>query len=109
MSVHTARLAVGQVNTLGSFQTVYTSPANVTTIVKDLRTNNAGTVTTFLIWAVTSGAQQVRLLLASLNAGDPQSAQPYVVLKPGDALQIFTSAAPVAFWASGSKLDGVAP
>lgn len=109
MPVRTLRLAHGRLTTLNSFVSVYTCPAGRTAIVKDVRTHNDGTASSFVFWAVLSGPTSVRLLGANPNAGDAIFFTCFVVLEPGDQLQLFTASQPVNFHVSGAELAGVAP
>lgn len=108
MTVRTKRLAAGIVNTLNTFVTVFTCPPGRTAIVKDLRSANTGPAESLVIWAAASGANQTRLINATVPVGSPTFASVYVVLEPGDELRLLSVAGSVTFHVSGSLLDGVA-
>ena len=108
MPVRSNRFARGA-TTVGSTVRVYTVPAGKTAIVKDVVLwGFVGGVSRFALYAV-SGAAQVAIVDQAI--GGFQSARfsgLFVVLEPGDSLQVFSQGAAAQFWTSGAELDGVA-
>lgn len=110
MPVRSARLAVGLSGAGASQKTVYTCPAGRTAVLKDVRlvgrSDPAQPVTLYMV----SGPTLVYLVRASLAANQTAAAQGFVVLEPGDQLNIDTPVTDhAAYWVSGAELDGVAP
>lgn len=110
MPVRTARLAAGLSGAGASQKTVYTCPGGVTAIVKDVRlvgrSDPAQPVTLYMV----SGPVLVYLVRASLAANATAAAQGFIVLEPGDHLNIDTPVTDhAAYWVSGTELAGVAP
>lgn len=103
-------MAHGNLAATGVYTTVYTCPQGKTAIVKDLRSGNDGSVQAFIIWSVLSGPVRTRLILTVANAGDTSfAAGLFVVLEPGDQLQLRIDASNVSYHVSGAELDGLAP
>ena len=111
MAVHSKRLASGFSGAANAEPVIYTTPAGRTTIVKDLRVVNAvsSSVTVVLI-AQRPDPPGVYLLSQVLaTAGAVAGVPLWTVLGPGDMLRIrCTQASGVAFWVSGTELEGVA-
>lgn len=88
---------------------VFTCPAGVTTLVKDIRVSApVGNVTGIFVY-IASGAANVTVLGGTLNAGLAKSEMPWLALEPGDQLRIGVTGSSLAYFISGSLLDGVAP
>lgn len=106
-TVRTALLcAAGSVN--GVFTTRYTCPAGHTAILKDVRLTANGAGNTRAVVAVASGAAATYLYdqaLAALASLDGL----FVVLEPGDVLQVYSTGNTFTVRASGAELLGVAP
>lgn len=110
MALRTAKLGALQ-GGVGSWSIVCTVPAGQTYIVKDIRYyNTLGSTDTVTIALVTTGAVTYPLVgNQSLGANAANSWQGWAVLGPGETLQAFSTTGGTRFWASGAKLDGVAP
>lgn len=110
MAVRSALLARGQSGAANALVTVYTCPAGKTALVKDVRMLSAGDPVTNAIVRITSGPALMHLIDGPLVVGDPVAVQGFVVLEPGDRIQVVcTGANSTFFWISGAELDGVAP
>lgn len=110
MTVRSARLATGTSGAAGANVVVYTTPANVTTIIKDIRCarNTGGTQP--LNVGVKSGPPTIWLINNPAPTGDVVAIQPWTVLEPGDQITVLTqNAGAWSFYISGTELDGVAP
>lgn len=85
--------------------TVYTCPANVHTIVKDVRVWNSHNAGVSFVWASNSGAVLVLAMSETIAAGAVRALQPWLVLEPGDELQMSSTVNNVLrYWISGSEL-----
>lgn len=117
MAVRTKQLAARHFNGDANLHEVYTCPADVTAIVKEV-----------VIWTSTTGSDTLWLILDPGGSGnylrtmkhdraavtDPQiSAGRFMVLEPGDVLRLYNDGGgtlpSVDIVVSGSELDGVAP
>lgn len=110
MSVRSARLAVGLSGPGASQKVIYTCPAGVTALVKDIRVvGRSDPAQTFTVYAV-SGPTLVFLMRGSLAGNQVAAVQGFVVLEPGDQLKVDDPVTDhLAYWVSGSELAGVAP
>lgn len=108
MSVRTKRLAVGS-STDAVFKTIYTCPAGRTAIVKDARMQALGAGNTRAIISVRSGSVAVYIFDVALQAGQFQATGLFIVLEPGDDMQVYTTGFNANYRVSGSELAGVAP
>lgn len=109
MAVRTKRLGKGVAAGAGAGFVAYTCPAGHTAIVKDVRLANVVGVATAVVVAAHSGPTFVNVFVANINAAQVASFAPYLVLGPGDSLEMSSSvAAGFTYWVSGTELDGVA-
>lgn len=110
MTVRTALLAANSSGPANTVNVIYTCPVGKTTIVKDIRlTGNANPSCTYSLIA-RSGPRFIYLLKGTIAIDATPSAQGFIVLEPGDTLQVLVSAADgIGFRISGSELEGVAP
>lgn len=92
----------------GVTATIYTCPAGVTALIKDLRLSSpVGNVSRGVVF-VRSGPIQVSLYDGALGTGLAEL-QGFVVLEPGDELGCVSIGNVMGVWASGAELAGVAP
>lgn len=106
--VRTKRLAVGS-SIDATFKTIYTCPAGKTAIVKDVRVQALGAGNTRAIVSVNSGPTANYLLDQALGQGQAQVIGLFIVLQPGDFMQVYTTGFNCNYRVSGSELEGVAP
>lgn len=111
MAVRSARLAGGYSGAANVTTAIYTCPAGVTAILKDIRLATTSGAASSVILAMTSGALFSNIYVDNLaGGGATHSLQPWIVLEPGDQLVLNTGVGGgVSFWVSGAELDGVAP
>ena len=106
LTVHSAQLA--QIRLTGPQNTdVYTTPANVRTIVKWFQVTNLDTVPTDVLLASTntSGDKFVLTSVPALAANDTAGGPTWIVLNPGEGLWVHTDATVVDVHAAGAELD----
>jgi len=110
MTVRTARLAAGASGAAGASTTIYTCPAGVTTIIKDIRINGRSDPSSTFIVFVASGPLLTYLASGTLNINAVASLQGFIVLEPSDRIGINSGVgAGIGFWISGAELAGIAP
>lgn len=110
MPVRTANLGRLQGNVNG-WAILCTVPAGQTFLVKEVRYHNSGGTTDTITIALVTPSIVIYALLnaSSLAAGGVGSVLGWIAMAPGDTLQVFSTTGGTRFWASGTKLDGVAP
>lgn len=106
MPTRAKRLLAVTAAATGVWTTGYTTPPDRVTIVKDLRFVNRSAATRTMRYSVfIPGFGRVTLAIRTLttltDAGEPEL---WVVLMPGDTLDVFTDGASTDFHASGSEL-----
>lgn len=108
VAVFTKRLGVGATGAANTPVTAYTCPAGQTAILKDIRlSTGSGSAVNAIVFGV-SGSSTCLFLVRAVAASTAESAQPYVVLGPGDQVKVQCNVAgALEFWLSGSELDGV--
>lgn len=109
MPVRTAVLAHGLHSDRNAVKVIYTCPGGRTAIAKDIRVSSRGPSSGFAIVTVVSGPVEVRIIALQLDPNVGTSAQGFIVLEPGDRIQIFIQSFDLEYHVSGSELDGVAP
>jgi hypothetical protein len=110
VTVRSARLAEGLSGPANGDKTVYTCPAGVTALVKDVRLTGRNATAVNYAFYVRSGGRYFYLLAGSLAANALASSQGFVVLEPGDQLGCSAGAADaLSYWVSGAELEGIAP
>jgi hypothetical protein len=111
MTVRSARLASGIVGPASTLQTVYTTPAGVTTIIKDIRASRGVSGAVFITIGLLSGAQFIGLINRQIDTTENLVAlQPWCTLEPGDRIAVQSATAGgFTFFISGTELRGVAP
>ena len=110
MPVRTQRLGLGVTPGADVAGTAYTCPAGETTILKDWRIGTPGgnTCSRAIVY-LSSGGVVVPLFDGALAAFDTRGGTPWVVLHPGDELQVLAATHPgFQYWLSGTELHGVA-
>jgi len=88
----------------------YTCAAGETAILKDWRIGTPGgnTATRAIVY-LASGGTVVPLYDGPLSAFDTRGATPWVVLLPGDRIEVLASGHPgFQYWLSGAELEGLA-
>jgi hypothetical protein len=110
MAVRTATLVADTFPGGGATTVAATVPDGETWILKqlDLNLTSFATSTVRIFWQRANGAQGV---IFSQSIGTPFIAHftGFTVAEPGDQLLVFSSNADFYLWASGSRLEGVAP
>lgn len=106
MAVRSANLAVGTKSGAG-ITTVATVPAGETWIIKDIRTYASGGAVRALVGAARGGLL-VPISDGSLPNAGSRGVECWVVLEPGDEIQVFSNSTTFDFWVSGAMLSGVA-
>lgn len=109
MPVRSKRLFAGPVATVASFVPVYTAPAGETVILKHLVAFATNSVAKASFLRLTSGPTAVNLL--AVTGAHPFSFREHVwvVLQPGDTLDLWQESAGSWTWVlSGAELEGVA-
>ena len=89
--------------------TLYTCPAGATAIVKDIALFATTAITAYV--QVVRGSLSARVLSGAVTAGGSLvSSGRFIVLEPGDVLQVHSTSSGITAtaWVSGSQLDGVA-
>lgn len=109
MPIRTAQFFSGVVAGAGN-NTIFTVPAGVTWLLKNVRlTNNSnvGELTACLINPATGGFVD---LIDGVTLGAQQSVEwaGFVVMLAGDRLRIFSANGTTSGWISGTKMPGVA-
>lgn len=108
MAVRSARLFAGSTGVVGVTTTLYTCPAGITALLKDLRVDSpVGGTTRVIVW-LESGGAQVALVDEPLGDTEVIAVQGFMVLEPGDQLRALATGASARVWASGAELVGVA-
>lgn len=110
MAVRTKRLAAGLNGTAAVGKTVYTCPAGETTIVKDVRLfARLSAVPTVKVYALSGAGTFVACLNRALADQEAAQFQGFIVLAPGDRILVEASVTDgIAYWVSGTELEGVA-
>jgi hypothetical protein len=107
--VRTKRLFAGDTAPAGSGVTAYTCPAGETTILKDIRASNqSGSPSRLIISAVSGAARTAIVDEAATPLPATIGRSPWVVLQPGDQIELFSLGGVVAVWLSGAELEGLA-
>lgn len=92
------------------FVTIYTCPADMTAIVKSVSSNNSNSVSVNDAYAVVRAGetQAYTFHRVALTTQATEHFQCWIVLEPGDQLQIFATNTNQQLMAAGAELDGVA-
>ena len=89
--------------------TVYTVPSGHTTIIRSLIATNGNATAQAVLWKILGVAGSITL--PPINFAVPQFGavviEQWIVLQPGDKLQVITTVGTVGFVASGAELVGV--
>lgn len=106
MTVRSTRLGFGQIAS-GAFHSIYTCPAGWRTIVKSVNVDNSGGAATnvTILAQNASGSTNANLALLSLTNNTAYLWSGWVVLNPADQLFLYSSAAALDYWASGTLLQ----
>ena len=108
MTVRSSRLGARTSSPASSVHLVVTPDGGQTVILKDVRLSFvSGTVTRCVVFT-SSGATDVSLFDDPLPANSTVGFECWVVLLPGDDLNVYSEGGVVAIWASGAILDGIA-
>ena len=108
MPVRSNRFFAGNTLPVSAIHTVYTCPAGKTAIVKDVRVSSAGSSVSRAVVIALSGGQAISLLDAAVGTTAVLSVLGFIVLEPGDQLQVYSEGTAARVWISGAELDGVA-
>lgn len=107
MAVRT-NLLCAAVSINGAFTTRYTCPAGRTAILKDVVMTATGAGNTRAVVAVNSGALAVYIIDEAIGAGIRHLKSLWIVLEPGDTIQLFSTGATFNARCSGTELLGLA-
>lgn len=108
MTVRSKRL--GKLNvTPGDFRLLYTCPAGRTGILKEFSLVPSGPGVARAVLAVVSGGDFAYIFDDALGRSIVGPRLAFVVLEPGDTIQVFCQGAAIFAWCWGAELDGVAP
>lgn len=104
-SVYSANLFVGPGT--GSLQTIYTSPAGVTTVVRDVSVFATSSIATpvYLVHQVSGGSAAVFALAGTLAADAGFHWEGREVLAPGDTLELGAYGSALLVTVNGYKLQ----
>lgn len=110
MAVRTARLTNAYVGA-GSDTVIGTVPAGETWIVKQVDVHGVAFLNSSIqvYWLNPSTGTRGYFLVQTLASPYVAHYSGFAVGEPGDELHAFSSANDIEVWASGSKLEGVAP
>jgi len=109
MPVRTLQLGTGTSSPANALHTLYTCPAGRTAILKDFRLYSDGGCSRGVLLCEPSGAAGVSLYDDAIGATSVIVGSGFVVLEPGDELQVYSEGGTFLALLSGSELDGVAP
>lgn len=109
MPVRSARLGEGNSSPLSSIKTLYTCPAGRTAILKDVRVYVDTPAATRVAVILVSGPTSVTILDQAVAAQGNVSREGFMVLEPGDRIQVYSTGSVAYVWLSGAVLDGVEP
>lgn len=106
MAVRSANLAVGTAPT-STVATAATCPAGETWIIKDVRVYSAtGTPRAYV--GVARGSLQCSIVDESVPGPGSRGLECWVVLEPGDSIEVYSQTNTSSYWVSGAMLVGVA-
>lgn len=108
MPVRTAVLCAA-VSVNGAFTTRYTVATGQTVILKDIRLTATGAGNTRAVVAVNSGAHASYLIDQAIGGGILGMTGIFVVLEPGNTIQVFSTGQTFNIRCSGAELSGTAP
>lgn len=111
--VRSKQLALASGGPTSGFQTVYTCPSDTTAILKDFSLNTSSTGGDPLAIAVLKPSSGDYALLLDDEAPPAtnvyRQSGTFVVMEPGDELQVYVTTGAWSLLASGAELDGTAP
>lgn len=108
MAVRSNRFFAGNTLPVSVVHDVYTCPAGKTAILKDIRVCSNGSAVTRCVVIVLSGGAAISLVDSAVAALQTIAVQGFIVLEPGDKMQVYSEGAGARVWLSGAELDGVA-
>lgn len=110
MAVRSARLYAGPTPVVGAFSNVYTVPAGVTTLLKEIVCALTSSSATSAFLRIASGATEVNMLTVSGSFPLIVRMPCWTALEPGTTIGVWQSVTNGASWyVSGAELVGVAP
>ena len=110
MAVRTKRLAAGLTGPASVGKTAYTCPSGETAIVKDVRLYaRAGAVSSVKVFALSGAGIFVACFTGPMADQEVRQFQGFLVLLPGDRVVVeATTTDGIAYWVSGTELEGLA-
>lgn len=108
MPVRSNRFFAGNTLPISVVHDVYTVPGGKTAVVKDIRVCSNGAAVTRCVVIALSGGAAISLIDSAVGALQTISVQGFIVLEPGDKLQVYSEGTGARVWLSGAELDGVA-
>lgn len=88
--------------------TVYTAPPGETAIVKDIRLWSAFGPLSRVILSLASGPDAYAIVDRAFTNLETVERQGFMVLNPGDRLEVLSLGGALRVWVSGAELEGVA-